>query len=100
MRHHVSRVPTLTIGTMLILSVTLIAPVRASSTPQQPSTSQQQSNAAANRAATVDLGTLEKTAIERAMRETAGNKVRAARQLGISRMQLYTRLRKFGFEHA
>jgi two-component system response regulator FlrC len=47
-----------------------------------------------------DLGTLEKTAIERAMREAAGNKVRAARQLGISRMQLYTRLRKFGFEHA
>jgi transcriptional regulator with PAS, ATPase and Fis domain len=47
-----------------------------------------------------DLGTIEKTAIERAMQETAGNKVRAARQLGISRMQLYTRLRKFGFEHA
>jgi transcriptional regulator with PAS, ATPase and Fis domain len=44
------------------------------------------------------LDTLEKHAIERAMRETDGNKVRAARQLGISRMQLYTRLRKFGFE--
>jgi transcriptional regulator with PAS, ATPase and Fis domain len=46
-----------------------------------------------------DLGTLEKHAIERAMRDAAGNKVRAARQLGISRMQLYTRLRKFGFEN-
>jgi transcriptional regulator with PAS, ATPase and Fis domain len=46
-----------------------------------------------------DLDTLEKSAIERAMRETDGNKVRAARQLGISRMQLYTRLRKFGFEN-
>jgi transcriptional regulator with PAS, ATPase and Fis domain len=45
-----------------------------------------------------DLDTLEKHAIERAMRETNGNKVQAARQLGISRMQLYTRLRKFGFE--
>ena len=44
-----------------------------------------------------DLGTLEKQAIERAMRETDGNKVRAARQLGISRMQLYDRLRKYGF---
>jgi transcriptional regulator with PAS, ATPase and Fis domain len=44
-----------------------------------------------------DLDTLEKHAIERAMRETDGNKVRAAKQLGISRMQLYTRLRKFGF---
>jgi transcriptional regulator with PAS, ATPase and Fis domain len=44
------------------------------------------------------LETLEKHAIERAMRETDGNKVRAAKQLGISRMQLYTRLRKFKFE--
>ena len=47
-----------------------------------------------------DLGTLEKNAIERAMRDADGNKVRAAKQLGISRMQLYTRLRKFGFEYA
>ena len=46
-----------------------------------------------------DLGTLEKQAIERAMREAGGNKVRAAKQLGISRMQLYTRLRKLGFEN-
>ncbi len=46
-----------------------------------------------------DLQTLEKHAIEQAMRDTAGNKVRAAKQLGISRMQLYTRLRKFGFEN-
>ena len=47
-----------------------------------------------------DLETLEKRAIERAMRDTDGNKVRAAKQLGISRMQLYGRLRKFGFENA
>jgi transcriptional regulator with PAS, ATPase and Fis domain len=46
-----------------------------------------------------DLGTLEKKAVERAMRDADGNKMRAARQLGISRMQLYTRLRKFGFEN-
>jgi len=46
-----------------------------------------------------DLGTLEKKAVERAMRDADGNKVRAAKQLGISRMQLYTRLRKFGFEN-
>ena len=46
-----------------------------------------------------DLGTLEKKAIEQAMREAGGNKVRAARQLGISRMQLYGRLRKFGLEN-
>ena len=47
-----------------------------------------------------DLDTLEKYAIERAMRDAAGNKVRAAKQLGISRMQLYGRLRKFGLETA
>ncbi len=46
-----------------------------------------------------DLDTLERKAVERAMRDADGNKVRAAKQLGISRMQLYTRLRKFGFEN-
>jgi len=47
-----------------------------------------------------DLGTLEKHAIEQVMRDASGNKVRAAKQLGISRMQLYGRLRKFGLETA
>ena len=47
-----------------------------------------------------DLNILEKQAIEQAMRDAGGNKVRAAKQLGISRMQLYGRLRKFGLEHA
>jgi transcriptional regulator with PAS, ATPase and Fis domain len=46
-----------------------------------------------------DLGALEKQAIEQAMRDTAGNKVRAAKQLGISRMQLYGRLQKLGREN-
>jgi transcriptional regulator with PAS, ATPase and Fis domain len=46
-----------------------------------------------------DLGALERQAIQRAMRDAGGNKVRAARQLGISRMQLYGRLRKFGIEN-
>lgn len=44
-----------------------------------------------------NLGAIEKQAIERVMRETNGNKVRAAKQLGISRMQLYGRLKKYGF---
>jgi DNA-binding NtrC family response regulator len=46
-----------------------------------------------------DLGTLERHAVEQAMRDVGGNKVRAAKQLGISRMQLYGRLRKFGLEN-
>ena len=45
-----------------------------------------------------DLEVLERRTIERVMRETNGNKVRASRKLGISRMQLYIRLRKYGLE--
>jgi transcriptional regulator with PAS, ATPase and Fis domain len=43
-----------------------------------------------------DLSVLERQAIEQAMRDVAGNKVKAARQLGITRTQLYGRLRKYG----
>jgi transcriptional regulator with PAS, ATPase and Fis domain len=45
-----------------------------------------------------ELKVVERQAIERAMRDVSGNKARAARQLGISRTQLYTRLRKHGLE--
>jgi transcriptional regulator with PAS, ATPase and Fis domain len=47
-----------------------------------------------------DLGLLERQAVEQAMRDVNGNKVRAARQLGITRSQLYGRLKKFGLENA
>ena len=43
-----------------------------------------------------DLAVVERRTIQRVMRETAGNKARAAQQLGISRTQLYVRLRKYG----
>jgi DNA-binding NtrC family response regulator len=45
-----------------------------------------------------DLGVLERQAIEQALREVRGNKVRAAKQLGITRTQLYNRLKKYGLE--
>jgi transcriptional regulator with PAS, ATPase and Fis domain len=45
-----------------------------------------------------NLGVIEQRTIERVMRETSGNKVQACRRLGISRMQLYTRLRKYGLD--
>jgi transcriptional regulator with PAS, ATPase and Fis domain len=45
-----------------------------------------------------ELKVVERQAIERAMRNVSGNKVKAARQLGISRTQLYFRLRKYGLE--
>ena len=47
-----------------------------------------------------DLGFLEQQAIAQAMRDVSGNKVRAAKKLGISRTQLYFRLRKYGLESA
>jgi two-component system response regulator FlrC len=45
-----------------------------------------------------DLAALERRAITRALRHVGGNKVRAARELGISRTQLYSRLRKHGLQ--
>jgi transcriptional regulator with PAS, ATPase and Fis domain len=47
-----------------------------------------------------DLDAIERQTIERVMRETHGNKVNASRKLGISRMQLYGRLRKYGLATA
>jgi transcriptional regulator with PAS, ATPase and Fis domain len=51
-------------------------------------------------AESTELHIVERQAIERAMRDVNGNISRAARQLGISRTQLYCRLRKHGFERA
>ena len=47
---------------------------------------------------TTDLEVIERRAIERVMHEVGGNKAKASRQLGISRTQLYIRLRKYGLE--
>jgi Nif-specific regulatory protein len=44
----------------------------------------------------VDLDEMERGYVERALREARGNKSKAARLLGISRAQLYTRLEKHG----
>jgi two-component system, NtrC family, response regulator AtoC len=45
-----------------------------------------------------DLRVAERQAIEKALRDTAGNKAKAARRLGLSRTQLYVRLRKYDIE--
>ena len=45
---------------------------------------------------TVDLESIERNTIERVLAQTGHNKSRAARLLGLSRKQLYTRLRRFG----
>jgi transcriptional regulator with GAF, ATPase, and Fis domain len=47
-----------------------------------------------------DLGAAERQTIERVLRETDGNKAKAARRLGLTRTQLYVRLRKYDLDHA
>lgn len=49
---------------------------------------------------TTELKSLERSTIERVMHDMQGNISKAARTLGISRTQLYTRLRKHGFNQA
>ena len=51
--------------------------------------------AAANGSATTDLKLIERDAIVRALEETKGNKAKAAARLGLSRTQLYVRLRRY-----
>jgi DNA-binding NtrC family response regulator len=47
---------------------------------------------------TTDLRTAERRAIENALRETDGNKAKTARRLGLTRTQLYVRLRKYDID--
>jgi transcriptional regulator with PAS, ATPase and Fis domain len=49
-------------------------------------------------ASTTDLNTVERETIETVMRECRGNKSKAAKRLGLSRTQLYGRLRRYGLE--
>jgi two-component system response regulator FlrC len=45
-----------------------------------------------------DLNIVEREMIERAMRDSGGNKAKAARRLGLSRTRLYVRLRKYDLD--
>jgi DNA-binding NtrC family response regulator len=47
-----------------------------------------------------DLNVVERQTIEQMMRKTRGNKSRAAKHLGLTRTQLYGRLRKYGLDTA
>ena len=47
-----------------------------------------------------DLGAVARQAIEHVLQETDGNKAKAARRLGLTRTQLYGRLRKYGINDA
>jgi transcriptional regulator with PAS, ATPase and Fis domain len=45
-----------------------------------------------------DVAVIERETIIKVLRDTCGNKSGAARQLGLSRMQLYARLKKYGLD--
>jgi two-component system response regulator AtoC len=45
-----------------------------------------------------DLQTMERTMIEQALQNARFNKSKAAKALGLTRHQLYIRMRKYGFE--
>jgi transcriptional regulator with GAF, ATPase, and Fis domain len=51
-------------------------------------------------AGTTDLNVVERQTIEQVMRASRGNKSRAAKRLGLTRTQLYGRLRKYGVDMA
>ena len=48
--------------------------------------------------ATTDLRVAERQAIEKVLHDTDGNKAKTARRLGLTRTQLYVRLRKYDIE--
>jgi len=49
---------------------------------------------------TADIGTMERETIARVLRDCRGNKSNAARRLGLSRTQLYVRMRRYQLEEA
>ena len=49
---------------------------------------------------TTDLGTVERTTIAKVLRDCRWNKSDAARRLGLSRTQLYVRMRRYQLEEA
>jgi two-component system response regulator FlrC len=64
-------------------------PTRASSAPNPPAVPPVQLG---------ELASVERTLVEQALREARFNKTRAARRLGLTRSQLYVRLRRYGIE--
>ena len=51
-------------------------------------------------APTNDLNAMERQTIENVLHQTGGNKSKTARRLGLTRTQLYVRLRRYGLAHA
>jgi DNA-binding NtrC family response regulator len=84
-------------ATLNVEHLSVAAPMRvASDALAGPTASSDQQ--APNEAASTDLVEVERSMIERAMRDAGGNQTRAAQRLGISRDTLRYRLKKFGLQ--
>jgi DNA-binding NtrC family response regulator len=84
-------------ATLNVEHLSVAAPMRvASDALAGPAASSDQQ--APNQAAATDLVEVERSMIERAMRDAGGNQTRAAQRLGISRDTLRYRLKKFGLQ--
>ena len=70
-----------------------IEPARAQAAPAAAEKPEDSSPSAAS-----DLSSVERAMIKRAMEEARSNKSIAARKLGLTRAQLYTRLKRYGIE--
>jgi transcriptional regulator with GAF, ATPase, and Fis domain len=84
--------------TLNVEHLSVAAPMRvASDGPTTPASTTEQRAPDEGTAAT-DLTEVERSMIERAMRDAGGNQTRAAQRLGISRDTLRYRLKKFGMQ--
>lgn len=94
-----SRDATLNVDQLSIASPTRVGAEPVDRTASAPSVAGTADGAPPTPApAGMDLTQLERTMIERAMREAGGNQTRAAQRLGISRDTLRYRLKKFGIQ--
>ena len=83
----------------LITGEHLSLPWPATDVPAPPSvTNAVQVGAGDSSSSIGDLKSMERAAIERALQEVRHNKSKAAKLLGLTRTQLYVRLRKYGLE--
>ena len=80
------------------LSLPGVAPPAPAVPADVPAASIDGRGAAASGPPSGDLASMERAAIEKALQDARFNKAKAARALGLTRTQLYVRLRKYGLE--
>jgi DNA-binding NtrC family response regulator len=91
-------------ATLNVDHLSVASPTRVAGGDRQPAESAELTSASVDGSAAralpqeTDLTQVERSMIERAMREAGGNQTRAAQKLGISRDTLRYRLKKFGIQ--